>query len=368
VGDFASSSGGNYSYVPFCFARSLKVRVTSTPGDARGWWQHTLLLAPGGTPVETFAGADARGAAAALGRAPAPPRRRALIRASRRLGPGGPSLVGRLRGAGTLRYVRIGVAPFDTATLAAISLRVTVDGAPRAQVDVPLADLFGDGVGARKLGASAFGMDPERGEGYFALPIPYRRGVRVSIAARRPASVRLEAWRGQAVRGAGTLYGERREETTREGVDVRVLDASGSGRLAALVLDVLDGGPNTGSPGSQFFMEGDERVHVDGARSPSLYGTGTEDAFNGGFYYGQGAFSLPTHGAGPFVTLPSGDGAQSQYRVFGVDGVRWSSALAFGIEHGGGDEHGGERYAATTFSYRGAATLERPDHAFFETP
>src|SRR3954451_12843131 len=72
VGDHASSSGGNYSYVPFCFARSLKLRVTSIPGDGFGWWQSTLLLAGAGTPVETFSGADA--SAAAKARAPLAPR------------------------------------------------------------------------------------------------------------------------------------------------------------------------------------------------------------------------------------------------------------------------------------------------------
>jgi len=144
-----------------------------------------------------------------------------------------------------------------------------------------------------------------------------------------------------------------------------VLAARGSGRLAALVLDVLDGGPGTGAPGSQFFMEGDERVHVDGARSPSIHGTGTEDTFNGGFYYRAGAFTLPTHGAGPFITQPDGGGAQSQYRVFADDGVRWSSALAFGMEHGGGDERPGGTVAATTFSYRSAPALRRRDSVRF---
>src|SRR4051794_21108979 len=76
VGDQAASSGGNYSCVPFCFARSLKLRVTGAPSDAGGWWQSTLLLAPAGTPVETFAGGDARATAgdrAPAGPPPAPP-------------------------------------------------------------------------------------------------------------------------------------------------------------------------------------------------------------------------------------------------------------------------------------------------------
>ena len=74
------------------------------------------------------------------------------------------------------------------------------------------------------------------------------------------------------------------------------------------------------------------------------------------FYYANGAFTAPTHGAGPYTRNADTGGAQSQYRVFGDDGVLWGSALDFGMEHGGGDEHSGERVAATTFSYRAPAT------------
>ena len=359
VGDQAASSGGNYSYVPVCFARSLKLRVTGSPSDAGGWWQSTLLLAPAGTPVESFRGADARAAAGALAHTGAAPARRPRIRASRALKAGDTVRIARVRGKGTLRYLRFRVAPFDAATLAGVSLRVAADGASRPQIDVPLGALFGDGLEVRDIHAAAFGMAPKLGEGYFALPVPYRRGATISLAASHPARVSLDGWIGRPAPREGTLYGERHETTTALGDDVRVLDTDGSGRLASLVLDVLDGGPLSG--GAQYFMEGDERVQVDGARSPAIYGTGTEDAFNGGFYYRNGAFTLPTHGAGPLAATTNGDSAQSQYRVFGADGVRWSSGLRFGIEHGGGDERADRRYAVTTFSYRAPATLSRTD-------
>ncbi|MBK7972302.1 MAG: DUF2961 domain-containing protein [Deltaproteobacteria bacterium] len=43
--------------------------------------------------------------------------------------------------------------------------------------------------------------------------------------------------------------------------------------------------------------EGDERFHLDGAATPALHGTGTEDYFNGGWYFLFGRFSAPLHGA-----------------------------------------------------------------------
>src|SRR2546421_837160 len=51
VGDAAHSSGGSYSYVPLCFATSLKIRATGgAPGT--GWYQLEALVGPHGTAVD----------------------------------------------------------------------------------------------------------------------------------------------------------------------------------------------------------------------------------------------------------------------------------------------------------------------------
>jgi hypothetical protein len=114
-------------------------------------------------------------------------------------------------------------------------------------------------------------------------------------------------------------------------------------------------------------MEGDDRVYVDGSRSPSIYGTGTEDNFNGGFYYQNGAFALPTHGAGPLGVTPIEHSTQSQYRVFGGDAVLWSNGIRYGSEHGAGDENV-ERVATTTFSYRAPTALVQTDEVRIGDP
>lgn len=361
VGDRTESSGGNYSYIPFCFAESLELRVTQVPPlGFFGWYQLTALVAPVGTPVETFAPAsfDAGWAAEAIGRAGEPPLRDPDASVERGLAVGETARLLERSGAGSIRFLRLHVAPFDIGTLQSLRLLVRVDGSQDPQIEVPLGDLFGDGLEVRPIRSTAFGMSPDEGSGYFALPVPFSGGFTLDVSADAPASIRLEAWLGPALPGAGTLYGEHRAETSALGTDFAVLEADGSGRLAAWVLDV-DGGPLS-SP--QYFLEGDERVHVDGSRSPEIHGTGTEDAFNGGFYYSGGAFSLPTHGAGPNVVRPSWGAARSQYRVFGADGVLWSSGVRFGMEHGGGDERSGELVANTTFSYRRAARIAPSDH------
>jgi hypothetical protein len=370
VDDWRSSSGGNYSYVPLCFARQLKVRVSNPPWDGLGYYQLTLLSAPLGTPVKTFADGRAGPAAATLARLGAAPITSSELHATRQLRARHTVQFARLRGAGTIRYLRLRVTPFNERTLQALWLRVAVDGLRRPQIDVPLGSLFGDGIETRMIHSRAFGMSPPDHTGYFALPIPYRAGASVSIRARVAASVTLDAWNGAPSPEAGTLFGQRQVEHTTLGRDYGVLNAGGSGRVASLVDEVLDGGRNDlGAQAfvlpDQAYMEGDDRVYVDGSRSPAIYGTGTEDIFNGGWYFNEGAFSLPMSGAGPLVSNPDGHGARAMYRVFADDGVRWGSQIRFGIQHGAGDDRLGETVAVTTFSYRWPQTLLSTDQITF---
>jgi hypothetical protein len=361
VGDANSSSGGHFSYVPFCFARSLKMRVTAIPDDENLWYQLTELVLPHGTPVRTYEAGDlaAGEGAAALIAAGAPPAQEPQV-VEQQLGAGDRLPLLERGGGGSIRFLRFSVTPFTAETLAGLELRVTADGTSEAQIAVPLGALFGDGLSTRAIRSTAFGMDPLAGSGYFALPIPYGSGVSAELRASTAANVRAEIWVGEALPHAGVLHGQRHVEHSRRGSDFTALAASGSGRLATWVLDLI------GAPGSdmgvlQYFLEGDERVHLDGSPSPSIYGTGTEDAFNSGFYYSRGPLSLPTHGAGLPISRGDTRGARSQYRVFGGDGFLWEDGIRFGMEHGGGDELDDEITASTTFWYAGAARLRKAD-------
>jgi hypothetical protein len=371
VNNYRVSSGGNYSRIPFCFTHRLEIRVTGALTTAQNYFQLTFVHARPGTPIQTFDGdgaAAANAAARALGDAGRPPSIAPSSTASASVTAGGAVALPTLIGSGTVRYLQIAVKPFDIATLNALSLRVAVDGRSQPQVDVPLADVFGDGIEVRPIKSLDFGMDPSTGTGYLALPIPYAKQARISVASSTtPASVSIRAWSGTAAATSERLYGQQLITQTQLGQDFPVLEAQGSGHLASYVMDVTNASaPLSGNSGGQWFMEGDERVHVDGSRSPSLYGTGTEDEFDGGYYFSQGAFTLPFNGAGPLgQTSPTAGGTQSAYRVYGADGVIWSNGVDFGQQAGGNNERLPETATATTFSYRGSQQLTLSDSVVF---
>jgi len=154
------------------------------------------------------------------------------------VGPGHPATLVRLRGAGTIRYLRLAVTPFTERTLQALRLRIAVDGGP-AQINVPLGGLFEDGLQTRLIRSVGFGMSPLQHTGCLAFPVPFRHGAVVSIQAGVAARISARLWRGPASPMAGTLHGQYRVTRTMLGHDYRVLDAGGSGRLVSLIDEVL---------------------------------------------------------------------------------------------------------------------------------
>jgi hypothetical protein len=359
VGNYTVSSGGNYSYVPICFAESLVIEA-NRPRPGLGFYQLEALVAPLGTAVTPgLPDADALAAAvAALDGAGSAPVGPATATVADELD-ASESLRTHVSGRGSITYIKIGVSDFTIDTLRSSWLSVTADGGP-AQIHVPLAAAFGDGNEVRPVRSSAFGMDPTAKTGYVALAIPFSNGVTIDISAGAPSHFSLDVWRSRSAPGPNRLYGTyEADQITELGEDYTALaSADSAGHLVAWVLDIV--GQEHSAQTTQSYLEGDMRLFIDGSRSPSVHGTGTEDEFNGGFYYAGGPFSLPTHGAGP-VGAQGDRSTESQYRVFFADPPVWSRSIELMMEHGASDEDT-RSVSNTTWIYR------RSPELFFFSP
>jgi hypothetical protein len=78
-------------------------------------------------------------------------------------------------------------------------------------------------------------------------------------------------------------------------------------------------------------LEGDEMIWIDGESEPSIKGTGTEDYFQGGWYWENGPFSAPFHG------LTIGDKMHSKYCAYRLhipDPIPFEEQIRVTIEHG----------------------------------
>ena len=75
---------------------------------------------------------------------------------------------------------------------------------------------------------------------------------------------------------------------------------------------------------------------MDDSGSPAFYGTGTEDFFNGGWYFDHGLFTQPTHGNTAHVADTNFD-RTAAYRLFMQDAIPFRKHIRAGIEHGTGN-------------------------------
>ena len=106
-----------------------------------------------------------------------------------------------------------------------------------------------------------------------------------------------------------------------------ILNTTGRGNYIGTVYSVLQ-------TKNGWFGEGDDRFYIDGEKTPSLQGTGTEDYF--GDAWGFREFAGSYHGVTLYEGPLKGDRV-SAYRWHIQDPIRFSKSLKFTIEHRGSD-------------------------------
>lgn len=340
------SSGGNFCLVPMAFANGAKVVVTGRPN----YWNIEHETYPAGTPVRTFDPGDhitrsrAQDAAALWAKAGQDPNilpHGDVQTGETTVAPGAAAPLLDLPGPGTLRAITLSIDPHGDAALRDVWLEITWDGHSQPDVAAPLADLFLTGAGERAPAHGLLaGYDPSLHQGYLYLPMPFATSAHVALVNRGAAAV-AATWRIEqspaSYAGVGSHAGElhatfAQDPATKPGNDYVMLDAPGRGRVVGVSLTEA----GSQGPTNPLYMEGDERVYLDGSRTPQIYGTGTEDVFSGGFYFNHGPFTLPTHGMTTTEQTATGS-AVSQYRLLLGDGWRFHDGAHLGIEHGGGD-------------------------------
>jgi len=133
----------------------------------------------------------------------------------------------------------------------------------------------------------------------------------------------------------------RRENPTRPRVSYTILNAAGEGHYVGAHLFMQNREWWLRPPLSKVvfpygfglgMMEGWESIYVDGEPIPSVIGTGTEDYFNGGWYYSvDGTFSAPYHGC---TVRDYIRGQVAVYRFDVLAPVPFYQSLHVTIDHG----------------------------------
>ncbi|HVE77227.1 MAG TPA: glycoside hydrolase family 172 protein [Gemmatimonadaceae bacterium] len=268
----------------------------------------------------------------------------------RRLAPGDTLTLMDHRGAGVVRRWWLTIAPRNhTGIQRQLIVRAYWDDETEPSIEVPVSDFFGMGFGEwRDFVSVPLNMTSGGYNSYWAMP--FRRRGRITVENRSGVTVdrlyyNLDV---EAVErlpdDALYFHAQFRRATTVRGRPVVVLEAEGRGHYVGTLLAMQ---PRHGR--SLWYLEGNERVFVDGESAPRVLGTGTEDYFSSGWYFDTGPYSAPYHGATIKDTL---SGRINAYRWHIEDPIPFTRRLAFTIEHGGTNDTPGTDYSSVAYWYQ----------------
>lgn len=361
-------AGGQVSYEPIPFKHSVRIETENkalpsfpTWEPNRHYYQYTYMTFPNDPGIESYTGALSPSQQIARDEA-------VSLFNNNGLHPGGNSLtaidintpasliadgavltLANLSGPGMIRKLNIKMVGANDADLEGLRLRVFYDSNSIPAIDAAVGNFFGAGKGRTPYKSLPMGTDSPDGF-YCYWPMPFRDWVRVELYNSSQASISIDSaivqYDPQAdVRKMCYLYAAESKSVKQPGqIYHPILTTTGCGHYVGNLLYIEQ-------PAYSFWMiEGDEVITIDGGNI--LYGTGLEDAYNGGYYYNWVArISTEPEGLSPRSAFRPLSGILYVHRQGGIeyaraDQYRWqiadcvpfSNSLEVKIEN---------RYAAT---------------------
>lgn len=272
------------------------------------------------------------------------------------LEPGERRTLADIEGPGCVSRIWMTISSADPYIYRKMILRAYWDGEDEPSIECPIGDFFGSGFckfthyDAVPLGMTSGGL-------YCYFPMPFAKSARFEVDVQSKKrnhtfyyAIQYHKFK-EMPEDIGYFHAKWNRETTRENKNYVILDAKGKGHYAGCFLH-MQGAPKV-TPAVWlwfWFLEGSEMIYVDGEdHPPAIYGTGTEDYFNSGWYFDKGTYSAPYHG----LTVKDWLRARiSAYRFHIPDPVPFESDIRVTIEHGGSNDVPGSDYASTAYWYQ----------------
>lgn len=213
----------------------------------------------------------------------------------------------------------------DPAILKKVILRIYWDGNDFPSIEAPIGDFFGMGQCEYKPYLSDY-TGLSSGGFYCYFPMPFRK-VKIEVQNLHdrlvPAMFLNANFQALDVLppGAGRLHCLYNAGTNPGSKPIEILRATGRGHFVGCALSIQGRQPNYLG-----FLEAPEYFHIDteDGGPPTFTGTGLEDYFNGGWYFREGEFAGPRHGAPLKDPLKS---MISMYRFHDQDAVCFSKNI-----------------------------------------
>ena len=368
VANAAQSPGGVYIKVPMPYRQSMRISVASHLEyyhvDYRRFStaDGVSTFSPSDPALDVLATLRAAGTVDPKPSTPAAAHSDRVVEL-----PAGAGLtIAESAGSGMISALRLQLPEPTDQLLTGLRLQIEFDG--QTMVDSPLGEFFGAGLGANNVRSLMFAAITQPG-GALSLsewwPMPFARTARITLVNTTGDPVpEIDSdvvttadpqWAPALVSGrAGYFTARSHAGPTALGQDWLFADEPGHGKFVGVSHTIRGSRIKTSfSDDAPYFLEGAERVYTDGALSPQWYGTGTEDFYEGGWYFKNGKhFSAPLTGQPDQRTATAGcaDYCVAAYRLMLAEAIDYHSAIRFGIEHGKRNMVQPE-YSSTAFLY-----------------
>lgn len=275
-------------------------------------------------------------------------------------------------GPGLISHIWFTISSPENYHLKRIVLRMYWDGEATPSVETPVGDFFGLGLGEYvRWQSQMLSVGSVQSLNSF-FPMPYRQHARITISNEgrlpvnafyynidyrtdslpiSPDTLYFHAQYRQAQPNHGwtnkwTSNGEPQVngKPNLDGQDNYVwLDAAGRGYFVGVTMSVLQNQDG-------WWGEGDDMFFVDGAKSPSIAGTGSEDYFLGAWDFGGEPFSYALYGA-PVVGAEKAGSRSSVYRFHLDSPIPFDTSFRATIEHGHAN-HRSDNYYSVAYWYQ----------------
>ena len=275
-------------------------------------------------------------------------------------------------GPGVITHLWFTIASDERFHLKKLVLRMFWDSESAPSVETPIGDFFGLGLGEYFLYQSMpLSVAPDKALNSFFV-MPFQKHARITVS--NEGSQKVDAlyynidYRSCArPLPADTLYfhSQYRQATPNRGwtsewrdngeekVDKKTnlngennyvwMEATGRGQFAGVTMSVFQNQ-------DYWWGEGDDMFFVDGEKTPSINGTGSEDYFLGAWDFGTHSFSYPLFGA-HIVGEERAGGHSSLYRFHLDSPITFTKSFKATIEHGHAN-HRSDNFYSVAYWYQ----------------
>ena len=275
-------------------------------------------------------------------------------------------------GPGEISHLWFTIASAERYHLKRIVMRIYWDGEETPSVEAPIGDFFGLGLGYYvPWQSSVLSVGSEKSLNCF-FPMPYQRHARITLTNEGKRIVkalyynvdyRTEAMplapgtlyfhaqyrQAQPARGWSNKWSKNSQPVVNKRANLTGQDnyvwfeAKGAGQYAGVTMSILQNQDD-------WWGEGDDMFFIDGAKKPSLAGTGSEDYFLGAWGFEDHPFSYQLYGA-PVVGKAKAGGRSSVYRFHLDSPIPFSRSFKATIEHGNAN-HRSDNFYSVAYWYQ----------------